>query len=71
MDACPRFEQYLQEISGGNECLIARFWEAIGYALVPDNRAKRFFLLQKMGDTGKSVLGSLLGSFFDKDAVSR
>lgn len=67
---CPCFDQFLYTVTGGDPILYQRFLEAIGYALVPDNRAKRFLLLQGVGDSGKSVLGKLLSSFFDPLDVS-
>ena len=66
---CPICDQFLSYAAGGDPVLIQRFWEAIGYVLAPDNQAKRFLLLQGLGDTGKSVFGSLLASFFEPQAV--
>ena len=67
---CPLFDRFLGQVTGGNPVLTTRIWQAIGYALVPDNRAKRFIVMQGVGDSGKSVLGNLLSSFFDHSAVS-
>ena len=67
---CPLFEAFLHQIAGGNELLILRLKQATGYIIAPDNRAKRFPLLQGKGDTGKSVYGNLMETFFDKSAVS-
>ena len=67
---CPRFEAFLHQIAGGNELLIRRLKQATGYILSPDNRAKRFILLQGKGDTGKSVYGNLMEAFFDESAVA-
>ena len=67
---CPTFDQFLYTVTGGDPVLQQRFLEAIGYVLVPDNRAKRFLLLQGLGDTGKSVLGLLLAGFFDPSDVA-
>lgn len=68
---CPVFDQFLATVTGGDPVLMQRFWEAIGYILVPnDNRAKRFILMSGLGNTGKSVLGNLLRSFFASDCVS-
>lgn len=67
---CPTFDQFLYTVTGGDPILQQRFLEAIGYVLVPDNRAKRFLLLQGLGDTGKSVLGILLAAFFDPADVA-
>lgn len=66
----PAMDRFLYQIAGGDPTLIRRIWQVIGYCLVPqDNRAKRFFLLQGLGNTGKSVLGSLLASFYEESAV--
>lgn len=67
---CPTFDQFLHTVTGGDPVLQQRFLEAIGYVLVPDNRAKRFLLLQGLGDTGKSVLGILLATFFAPSDVA-
>ena len=63
-------DRFLYQIAGGDPVLIKRIWQVIGYCLVPqDNRAKRFFLFQGLGNTGKSVLGSLLSAFYEETAV--
>lgn len=67
---CPVFDNFIGTITGGDSQLALRFLEAIGYVLSPDNLAKRFLLLQGRGDTGKSVLGNLIKSFFDPGDVS-
>lgn len=66
---CPYCDQFFAYAAGGDPTLIQRFWEALAYALFPDYRAKRFVLLMGKGDTGKSVYGSVIESFFDKDFV--
>lgn len=66
----PVMDRFLYQIAGGDATLIRRIWQVIGYCLVPqDNRAKRFFLFQGLGNTGKSVLGSLLAAFYEETAV--
>ena len=70
MQACPLFDAFLWTIAGGDQLLIRRIWQVLGYILVPDNRAKRLIILQGVGDSGKSVLGNLIQSFFDEDAVA-
>ena len=66
----PVMDQFIQQITGGDPILGQRIWEMIGYCLVPqDNRAKRIVLFQGLGNTGKSVLGSLLASFYEESAV--
>ena len=67
---CPKFDSFLQQIFAGNPVYIKRAWQALGYALVPDNRAKRFIVMQGVGNSGKSVLGNLISAFFDPSAVA-
>ena len=67
---CPKFDSFLQQIFAGNPVCIKRAWQALGYALVPDNRAKRFIVMQGVGDSGKSVFGNLISAFFDPSAVA-
>lgn len=66
----PVMDRFIHQITGGDPVLAQRIWEMIGYCLVPqDNRAKRIVLFQGVGNTGKSVLGSLLASFYEESAV--
>lgn len=67
---CPRFRGFLDFVSGKNYLLRQRILEVIGYLLVPGNQAKRFALFQGPGNTGKSVLGDLIESFCESDAVA-
>lgn len=68
--ACPEFEQFLLEISGGDGAIISLIWEVIGYLLSNDMSAKAFFVLQGVGDSGKSVLGNLISSMFNLEALA-
>lgn len=61
---CPVFSAFLNQVSGGNSELRQRIIEAIGYLLVSDYGAKRFVVFQGPGDSGKSLLGNLIASFF-------
>ena len=67
---CPVFDRFLLEISGGNTAVISLIWEIIGYLLSSDMSAKAFFLLQGVGDSGKSVLGNLISSMFNPEALA-
>ena len=67
---CPVFQQFLQQITGGDQNLASFILEMFGYLLTYDMAAKTFFVLRGQGDTGKSVLGNLISSFFDPDDVS-
>lgn len=66
---CPDFDNFLFSCYDGNQALINRVWEAIGYILTDDINAKCFFLLLGPGDSGKSLLIKLICSFFREDAV--
>ena len=66
---CPRFQRFLQEITGGDEKLQIRILEMIGYILSPDTGAKVIFLLQGISGSGKSVLVELIKSFFSEESV--
>lgn len=67
--SCPTCDQFFGFAAGGDTVLIQRFWEAVAYAIFPDNKAKRFIVLMGLGDTGKSVWGNMIASFFENDAV--
>ena len=68
--SCPAFDDFLLSISGGDPAVITLCWEMIGYLLSNDMAAKSFFLLQGVGDSGKSVMGNLISSLFNQEAVS-
>lgn len=61
---CPIFSSFLNEVTGGNPELSQRIIEAVGYLLVSDYGAKKFVVFQGVGDSGKSLLGNLISSFF-------
>lgn len=63
---CPVFMAFLDRTTGGDPELRQRLLEAIGYLLVADYRPKRFVVFQGAGDCGKSVLGNLIASFFER-----
>lgn len=67
---CPEFDRFLLGLSGGNGTIIALIWEMIGYLLSSDMSAKAFFVLQGVGDSGKSVLGNLISSMFNPEALA-
>lgn len=67
---CPVFDQFVSTISGGSPDIISAIWEMLGYLLTSDMSGKAFFVLQGVGDSGKSVLGNLIASFFNDEAVA-
>ena len=53
---CPRFEQFIGEIFGGDQDLIEFIQSAIGYCLTGDTREQCLFVCQGGGSNGKSTL---------------
>ena len=68
--ACPVFEQFLVDITGGDIGMTMRIWEIIGYCLTPDIQGKVMFVFQGVPNSGKSLLSDLIGSFFPPGKVS-
>lgn len=66
----PCFDGLLSDISGGDPLLIRRIWEVIGYCLTPDTSAKSIFVFQGVPNSGKSLLTSIIESFFPEDNVT-
>ena len=69
-EECPAFDKFLRDITGGDEVLIRRIWEFVGYCLTQDTNAKVFFILQGVPDSGKSLLCNLVMDYFPEDKVS-
>lgn len=66
----PVFDAFLSTCGCGDPIWITRAWEILGYVLVPDTSAKACFLFQGVPDSGKSLLCSLIRSFFSSDVVT-
>lgn len=69
-DQTPVANQFFQSIAGMDAVLIIRIWEMLGYLIASDMNAKRFFLLQGIKDSGKSVLGRFIQNLFPSNSVS-
>lgn len=67
---CPEFNRFLEAISCGDENLVQRLWQCIGYLLVPDQTGKRFVLFQGVSNSGKSVLGRFIQGCFLGDVTA-
>ncbi len=68
--ACPCFDRYVETVSGGDPAVKRLIWEVLGYLLSNDMAGKAFFVLQGVGDSGKSVFGNLVASFFNTEALA-
>lgn len=67
---CPYFDRFVSAVSGGDPSVWQLIWEVLGYILSFDMSAKAFFVLQGVGDSGKSVFGNLVSSFFNPEALA-
>ncbi len=66
---CPCFDAFLVQVTGGDVELQRRILEMIGYIISPDTEGKVMFLLQGCSNSGKTILASLITSFFNDEAV--
>jgi P4 family phage/plasmid primase-like protien len=57
---CPRFEQFMKEITGNDEKKIAILQEIAGYVLSSSTRFQKAFVLIGSGSNGKSVFVGIL-----------
>jgi putative DNA primase/helicase len=62
--ACPRWEQFLDEVFGGGAELIGFIRRAVGYSLTGDTSEQCFFVLHGRGANGKSALLAVLRHIF-------
>lgn len=63
-------DEFLAHIANDNQVVIDRIWQMIGYLLAPDRKAKCLFVLQGVPNSGKSLLGNVIKSFFPADRVA-
>lgn len=70
LEIYPYFEWFIASVSGGDAAVQQLIWEVLGYILSFDMTAKAFFVLQGVGDSGKSVFGNLVSSFFNPEALA-
>lgn len=61
------FQQFLYRMTGGDEMLMHRILEIMGYVFSNDLSAKVFFIFQGVPDSGKSTLLELIKSFFNEE----
>lgn len=65
---CEVFEKFIHEALPRKQQILLQ--EIMGYALIPHNRAKKFFMLYGKGDTGKSVVLSILLNIIGQENAS-
>ncbi len=65
----PHYDSFLRQVSGGDPLLMKRIEQIIGCCLVPDMSIKNIFLLQGVGDSGKSAICNLLLLLFTDEAT--
>ncbi len=69
-EKCPLFDEFVRQVTGGDIILEKRLWMFLGYLFMQTNEAKVFFVMGDAPDSGKSVLGRLIESFYDEDYIS-
>lgn len=69
-EVCPRFDSFLNEVTGGNEVLIERMWMALGYILTQSMDAKAFFVMGQAPNSGKSLFGHFIQNLYDSNCIS-
>lgn len=65
----PSFDRYLLQTFNGEPQLIERMWESLGYLITNDHNGKAFFVLQGVGDSGKSMLIHFIESLFPESLI--
>ncbi|MDE6568225.1 MAG: hypothetical protein K2K70_10900, partial [Lachnospiraceae bacterium] len=65
----PVFDEFLEDISMGDEDIKQLIYESIGYVFTHSNDAKIFFVWGKAPNSGKSILGELISLYYDEDCV--
>lgn len=69
-EKCPRFEQFIQEITGGDNELGSVIQQMVGYCLCHNTKAEKAFFLYGSGKNGKSVLAKLIELLVGSENVS-
>lgn len=67
---CPRFIQFIQEITANNSQLAVVLQEIVGYCLCQSTKAEKAFLFYGNGKNGKSVLAKVMENLVGSDNVS-
>lgn len=67
---CPWFSNFIYQITGGNDIISSRVWQVIGYYFSVDMKGKIFTLLYGPTNTGKSLFGNFLSSFFTEESIA-
>ncbi len=70
-NSTPNFDSFLRTVTGGDQSLIRRIWEIIGYVLTPDNFGRSYFVFQGVPGSGKSTLERLISNMFSGGSVFR
>lgn len=69
--ATPAFDDFIDQVSDGDECRKERLLDFLAVILMTGKRAKRFYVLGTAPDSGKSTIADLLEAFFPLGAISR
>ena len=66
----PYWDAFLESTSQGDKSIKKLIYEMLGYLLLQGNSGKCFFVLATAPNSGKSLLGDLIGSLFQDTYVS-
>lgn len=67
--SCPLFDTFLESCTGGDPQLVELLWEAIGYLLADDVKAKAFFVFMGPKDSGKSLMANVIAALLGEEAT--
>lgn len=67
---CPIFLQFINDCMCGDQDLIKCIQEIMGYVLIDNNKAQKFFLFYGIGSNGKSVLCDVIINMMGRDNIS-
>ncbi|MEY8356762.1 phage/plasmid primase, P4 family [Lachnospiraceae bacterium 54-53] len=68
--SCPAFDTYIHSIAAGDERLITRLWEVLGYLLSNDTNGKALIAFIGRKDTGKSLLANIISRIVGEESIS-
>lgn len=67
----PVFDDFLEDVSGGDDTIKELIWEMIAYFLLPANDGKCFFVMGTAPNSWKSLLAKVIEAMFPDSAVNR
>lgn len=66
----PYMDSIINQATNGDQEVLKRFYQCLGYICAQGNEAKKFFVFGTAPDSGKSIIGEFLGKLLGADHVS-